>query len=92
MSDAVYDVRLSGLVPMRDLLREFGESVAITHEMRTVVTRRFGDQADLHGFLHRLRASGLEVVEVRRVAPENSDEALDGHPVYSLDVRRGGPT
>lgn len=70
MSDAVYDVRLSGLVPMRDLVRELGETVAIAHEMRTVVTGRFGDQEDLHRILHRLRAFGLEVVEVRRVAAD----------------------
>ena len=33
-----------------------------------MISGRFPDQAALYGFLHRLRAFGLEVVEVRRVA------------------------
>jgi hypothetical protein len=69
MSDRVYEVRVAGLVPTRDLLQEFEDAEAVEHEVRTVVTGRFPDQAALHGFLHRLRAFGLEVVEVRRVQP-----------------------
>jgi hypothetical protein len=67
VSMRVYEVRVAGLVPTRELMREFGEEAVVEHEVRTVVTGRFTDQAALHGFLHRLRAFGLEVVEVRRV-------------------------
>jgi hypothetical protein len=67
MSERIYEVRVAGLVPTRDLLQEFGDAEVVEHEVRTVVTGRFPDQAALHGFLHRLRAYGLEVVEVRRV-------------------------
>lgn len=67
MSDRIYEVRVAGLVPTRDLLEEFGDAEIAEHEVRTVVTGHFQDQAALHGFLHRLRAYGLEVVEVRRV-------------------------
>ncbi len=42
--------------------------------MRTVLTGRFADQADLYGFLHRLRSYGLQVVEVRRVPLAETSE------------------
>ena len=67
MSDRTYEVRVTGLVPTKDLLEELGDVEIAAHEMRTVLSARFRDQADLYGFLHRLRAYGLEVVEVRRV-------------------------
>jgi hypothetical protein len=74
MSGRVYEVRVTGKVPTRELLRELGDAEIIEQEVRTVVSGRFADQAALHGFLNRLRAFGLEVVEVRRVA------GLEGPP------------
>jgi uncharacterized protein (UPF0371 family) len=68
MSGRVYEVRVTGQVPSQDLLRELGDAEIVEREVRTVVSGRFADQAALHGFLNRLRAYGLEVVEVRRVA------------------------
>lgn len=62
----VYEVRVDGLVPPRELLQEYGDTGRVEHEVRTVVRGRFQDQAALHGFLNRLRALGLEVIEVRR--------------------------
>lgn len=76
MSERIYEVRVAGLVPTRDLLQEFGDAEVVEHEVRTVVTGRFPDQAALHGFLHRLRAYGLEVVEVRRVQSAGQTEAV----------------
>jgi hypothetical protein len=71
MSDRVYEVRLAGLIPAEDLVREIGEIESAEHEVHTVVSVSFPDQAALQGFLHRLRAYGLEVLEVRRlVTPE----------------------
>jgi hypothetical protein len=67
MADRTYEIRLTGLVPTEELLDEVGEVEVVEHEFRTVLSGRFADQAALHGFLHRLRAYGLEVVEVRRV-------------------------
>jgi hypothetical protein len=67
-----YEIRLSGLVPKGDLVAIFGDVEAAEHELRTVVSGRFADQAALHGLLQRMRAYGLEVVEVRRV-PEAED-------------------
>lgn len=68
MPGRVYEVRLAGEVPTQDLLRELGDAEIVEREVRTVVSGRFVDQAALHGFLNRLRAYGLEVIEVRRVA------------------------
>ena len=67
MSDRTYEIRVTGLVSTQDLLDELGDVDVAEHEFRTVLSGRFPDQAALYGFLHRLRAYGLEVVEVRRV-------------------------
>ncbi len=67
MNERTYSIRLSGFVPTEALLDQVGEVEVAEHEVRTVLRGRFADQADLHGFLHRLRAYGLDVVEVRRL-------------------------
>lgn len=67
MTERSYEVRVAGLVPTQDLLDELGDVEVAEHEFRTVLTGHFTDQAALHAFLHRLRAFGLEVVEVRRL-------------------------
>jgi hypothetical protein len=74
MCDRTYEVRLSGLVPTRELLEALGDVEIAGHECRTVLSGRFPDQAALYGFLNLLRSYGLDVVEVRRVAeaPEHS--------------------
>lgn len=65
--ESTYEVRVTGLVPTQRLLDELGDVEIAEHEIRTVLSGRFPDQAALYGFLHRLRAFGLEVVEVRRL-------------------------
>ena len=67
MPPRTYEIRLSGLVPTEELLAEVGNVQVAEQELRTVLSGRFADQAELHGFLTRLQALGLEVVEVRRV-------------------------
>lgn len=74
MADRSYEIRVSGLVPTQDLLDELGDVEIAQHELRTVLSGRFADQAALYGFLHRLRSFGLEVVEVRRVASPDQQE------------------
>ncbi|HSE70710.1 MAG TPA: hypothetical protein VLA97_08120 [Nocardioidaceae bacterium] len=68
MADRTYEIRITGWVPTGELLDELGDVDVAEHEMRTVLSGRFVDQAALHGFLQRLRAYGLEIVEVRRVS------------------------
>lgn len=61
-----FEVTISGLVPPA-LLAELGEIEVSSQEMRTVLSGRFQDQSEVYGFLQRLRAFALEVVEVRRI-------------------------
>ena len=74
MRQRTYEIRLSGLVPTDDLLEQIGNVDVAEQELRTVLSGRFADQAELHGFLNRLRAYGLEVVEVRRVSTRPEDD------------------
>jgi hypothetical protein len=75
----MYEIRLEGLVPTVDLLREVGDVEVVEHEFRTVLSGTFPDQAALYAFLQRLRSLGLVVVEVRKVAaPEAGAEPLPG--------------
>jgi hypothetical protein len=77
MTDRRYEVRVAGLVP-NALLTGLGDVEVATQELRTVLSGRFPDQAALHGFLHRLRSLGLDVVEVRQVA--GGAAVVDGPP------------
>jgi hypothetical protein len=76
MSDRTYEVRITGLVSTEELIEELGDVEIAEHEFRTVLLARLPDQAALYGFLHRLRAYGLEVVEVRRM-PSDDDAATE---------------
>lgn len=67
MSGRMYEVRILGQVPCQEVLEKLDEVELAAQETRTVLSGRFLDQAALHGFLSRLRAYGLEVVDVRRV-------------------------
>ena len=60
-------MRITGSVS-DDVLEQLGHVDVTTRELRTSLRGRFQDQAELHGFLARLRAFGLDVVEVRRLA------------------------
>jgi hypothetical protein len=73
MAHRTYEIRLSGLVPTDELLEDLGEVDVAEHELRTVLSGTFADQAELHGFLNRLRTFGLEVVEVRRLPRGEGD-------------------
>jgi len=64
---ATYEVRISGDVPPDVVDRLVADVVATGQETRTVITASFVDQADLQGFLQRVRAFGLELVELRAV-------------------------
>jgi hypothetical protein len=77
MAGTTYEIRIVGSVPA-ELLPELGEVTIVDLEPRTVLTGRFTDQAALHGFLQRLRAFGLELVEVRSVVMPEDDEPPGG--------------
>ena len=68
MGGTSYEVRVVGHVP-DDVLDQLGDITVTEQETLTLVTGSFCDQAELHGFLNRLRAYGLELVELRAVMP-----------------------
>jgi hypothetical protein len=76
--DQIFEVRVTGRVSDELLDRLCGVKVS-SHEVRTVLTGQFRDQAELHGFLARLRSLNLDIVEIRRVPGARlSHQGLDG--------------
>ena len=73
MPSSTYGVKVAGTIPEKDLA-ELGAIGVTSQSARTVLYGQIPDQAALHGLLARLRAMGLDVVEVRQVlAPESSE-------------------
>ena len=66
-----YEIRVVGSVPA-ELMPTLGDVSVTEQELRTVLTGDFVDQADLYGFLKRLRALGLDLAEVRSVPPADN--------------------
>lgn len=73
MTEHTYEVRVTGLLPTTEVLDELGEVELAGHDVSTVLSGRFDDQAALSAFLRRLRAHGLEVLEIRRVLDGDDD-------------------
>ncbi|TCM50544.1 hypothetical protein [Kribbella sp. VKM Ac-2568] len=65
MVDTTYELRVAGAVPEQDL-RDLHVVTLAVDQVNTIV---YGipDQSALYGLLSRLRALGIEVVEIRRV-------------------------
>lgn len=80
MVDATYEIRVAGAVPEQDL-RDMGAVTLAVDQVSTVVYS-IPDQSALYGLLARLRALGIEVVEVRRVldAASATSERIDVDP------------
>lgn len=74
MADRNYEVRINGLVPTAELVEELRDVRVVEHELRTVLSTSFEDQAELYAFLNLLRSYGLEIVEVRRVPRAESED------------------
>jgi len=74
MTDHTYEVRVTGLLDEAEVLDELGEVETVGHDVTTVLSGRFADQAALSAFLRRLRAQGLDVLEIRRVLETDEDE------------------
>jgi hypothetical protein len=80
LAQTTYEIRVAGAVAERDLL----DMGAVTLSVDRVDTVLYGipDQSALYGLLARLRALGVEVVEVRRIPDPISalDESSDADP------------
>lgn len=66
MAHTTYEVRVAGLIPEEDL-RDLGALTIKTEPANTVLYGTIADEAALYDVLARLRALGLEVVEIRQV-------------------------
>jgi hypothetical protein len=75
MAQATYEIRVAGAVPEQDL-RDLGAVTLAIDQVNTVLYS-IPDQSALYGLLERLRALGIEVVEVRRI-PDPSSESTGG--------------
>ncbi|NYD40549.1 hypothetical protein [Nocardioides panaciterrulae] len=75
-SPRTYEIRLNGSVAgdtvAEELLEELGDVEVTGQDVTTVLSGWFPDQQALAEFLRRLRAYGLEVVEIRRVAEQDA--------------------
>jgi hypothetical protein len=78
MVQSMYEIRVAGTVPEQDL-KDMG-AVMSAPELVNTVLYGITDQAALYGLLARLRALGIEVVEVRRVPEPASGTAEPSHP------------
>jgi hypothetical protein len=66
MVQSMYEVRVAGTLPEEDL-KDMG-AVASAPDQVSTVLYGISDQSALYGLLARLRALGIEVIEVRRVS------------------------
>jgi hypothetical protein len=88
MGQTMYEVRVAGTVPDEDL-RDLGALALVQDQVNTVLYG-IADQAALYGLLARMRALGLDVVEVRRVgAPGPVDEGQEPEVEPVAEVERG---
>ncbi|MFI5694764.1 hypothetical protein ACIA58_23115 [Kribbella sp. NPDC051586] len=80
MVDATYEIRVAGAVPEEDL-RDM-EAVTVAVDQMSTVIYSIPDESALYGLLARLRALGIEVVEVHRIlgAPSPSAELIEIDP------------
>jgi hypothetical protein len=70
-----YEIRIRGRLSPA-LIAAFEELQASVEPRDTLLHGRL-DQSALHGLLARIQASGLELVEVRRVPGKDADEEGD---------------
>lgn len=74
MSARTYEIRIKGRVG--DAVQAaFADMTVAINPVETVVYGPVRDQAALYGLLGRIQELGLELVEVRRCAPQPDGEA-----------------
>jgi hypothetical protein len=66
-----FEIHVRGSIP-EDLLEDFEDLTATLVPATTVLTGTLPDQSALYGVLSRLQALGLELVEVRRLDPDQT--------------------
>ncbi len=74
-----YEIRVEGLID--DRWSEWLGGMALTHEdnRETVLLGELQDQTALQGVLERIRDLGLELISVRRLDGNRSDDPTHGN-------------
>lgn len=67
MATATYEVRVVG--PLGPAAAEAFDGLVVDDEPMATVLSGEMDQAALHGLIDRVRALGLELVDIRRIRP-----------------------
>ena len=65
-----YEIRVAGVVPQSVLIEIEGMRV-VPCPVQTVIRGPVPDQAALLGIVHRLQGLGLDLLEVRRLTPDD---------------------
>ena len=73
--EARYEIRIRGRVGGA-VLGSFGPWEGEVERVETILHGPVRDQAELHGLLHRLRALGLELVEIRPLPSEPAGRSV----------------
>ena len=66
MTSISYEIRVAGTIPPEALI-DFEQLIADVRPVETVVHGPLQDHAALGGLLARLEASGVEIINVRRL-------------------------
>lgn len=70
MSDATYQVRVSGLIP-DELLSELQDLTVSVEPPETVLHGSLPDQSAVVGLISRIHGLGLRLIEVRRLPADD---------------------
>jgi hypothetical protein len=76
MPNATYQVTVSGAIPA-ELLAELHNLTVSVEPPETVLHGSLPDQSAVVGLISRIHGLGLRLIEVRRLAPEASDDGED---------------
>jgi len=76
VADTRYEIRVKGRLSA-SLISSFEGLTATVEPVETVLSGPVEDQAALYGGLSRVQALGLELVEVRKVAPAGEPAGED---------------
>jgi hypothetical protein len=69
VTPADYEIRVKGRLS-DSLSGAFEDFTAAVRPAETVMRGELRDQAELHGVLERIQSLGLELIEVRRLEPD----------------------
>ncbi|GAA0468703.1 hypothetical protein Ade02nite_79690 [Paractinoplanes deccanensis] len=76
MTDATYQVRVSGVIP-EELLEELRDLTVSVEPPETVLHGSLPDQSAVVGLISRIHGLGLRLIEVRRLPPDDVELPAD---------------